>query len=44
MLTGKYRKEETVRAKGFGGKVFQAQDTAQRTMILDRIKSVFKEK
>lgn len=41
MLTGKYRKGETVRAKGFGGKVFQAKDTAQRTITLDRVKSVF---
>lgn len=44
MLTGKYRKGETVRAKGFGGKVFQAKDTAQRTITLDRVKSVFKGK
>lgn len=41
MLTGKYRKGETVRAKGFSGKVFQAEDTAQRTITLDRVKSVF---
>ena len=41
MLTGKYRKGETVHAKGFDGKVFQAEDTAQRTIILNRVKSVF---
>lgn len=35
MLTGKYRKGEKGRAEGFGGKVFQAENSAQRTAILD---------
>lgn len=37
MLTGKYRKGETGRAEGFGGNVFQAENTAQRTKILDAV-------
>nr|WP_274599147.1 aldo/keto reductase [Sphingomonas sp. CFBP 13603] len=37
VLTGKYRKGETGRAEGFGGKVFQAEDTAQRTAIIDTV-------
>lgn len=37
MLTGKYRQGETGRAEGFGGKVFQAENTAQRTLILDTV-------
>lgn len=35
MLTGKYRKGERGRAEGFGGKVFQAENSSQRTAILD---------
>ncbi len=35
--TGKYRKGEIGRAEGFGGKVFQAEDTAQRTAIIDTV-------
>lgn len=37
MLTGKYRKGETGRAEGFGGKVFQAENTVQHTNILDTV-------
>jgi aryl-alcohol dehydrogenase-like predicted oxidoreductase len=37
MLTGKYRKGEQGRAEGFGGRVFQAEDTTQRTAILDAV-------
>ncbi|WP_336936406.1 aldo/keto reductase [Acinetobacter beijerinckii] len=40
MLTGKYRKGETGRAEGFGGNVFQAENTAQRTKILDAVLDV----
>ncbi|UCJ18849.1 aldo/keto reductase [Pseudomonas sp. MM211] len=35
MLTGKYRQGEKGRAEGFGGRVFQAENSAQRTQILD---------
>lgn len=37
MLTGKYRQGEKGRAEGFGGKVFQAENSAQRTAILDTL-------
>ena len=37
MLTGKYRQGEKGRAEGFGGKVFQAEDSPQRTQILDTV-------
>lgn len=37
MLTGKYRKGEKGRAEAFGGKVFQAENSAQRTAILDTV-------
>ncbi|WP_213949446.1 aldo/keto reductase [Luteibacter sp. dw_328] len=37
MLTGKYRQGEKGRAEGFGGRVFQAEDTTQRTAILDAV-------
>lgn len=37
MLTGKYRKGEKGRAEGFGGKVFQAENSPQRTAILDQL-------
>lgn len=35
MLTGKYRAGEKGRAEGMGGKVFQAENSAQRTAVLD---------
>ena len=37
MLTGKYRKGEKGRSEGFGGKVFQPENSAQRTQILDTV-------
>ncbi|MBB2931461.1 aldo/keto reductase [Paraburkholderia silvatlantica] len=37
MLTGKYRQGEKGRAEGFGGKVFQAENSVQRTAILDTL-------
>lgn len=37
MLTGKYRQGETGRVQGFGGKVFQPENSAQRTQILDTV-------
>jgi aryl-alcohol dehydrogenase-like predicted oxidoreductase len=40
MLTGKYRRGETGRAEGFGGRVFQPENTTQRTQILDTVLAV----
>ncbi|WP_417070564.1 aldo/keto reductase [Niveibacterium terrae] len=40
MLTGKYRQGEKGRAEGFGGRVFQAENSAQRTQILDTVLSI----
>lgn len=40
MLTGKYRHGEKGRAEGFGGKVFQAENSPQRTAILDTLIAV----
>jgi len=40
MLTGKYRRGEQGRAEGLGGKVFQAEDSPQRTVILDTLIAV----
>lgn len=40
MLTGKYRKGEKGREEGFGGKVFQHENTTQRTAILDTVLSI----
>lgn len=40
VLTGKYRKGEKGRAEGFGGKVFQAEDSPQRTAIIDAVIAV----
>ncbi|MGY3484782.1 aryl-alcohol dehydrogenase-like predicted oxidoreductase [Bradyrhizobium sp. USDA 4011] len=37
MLTGKYRRGEAGRAQGLGGRVFQPEDTKQRTSILDTV-------
>lgn len=37
MLTGKYRQGEKGRAEGFNGRVFQAENTTQRTAILDAV-------
>lgn len=43
MLTGKYRQGEKGRAEGFGGRVFQAENSAQRTAILDTLIAVAKD-
>ncbi len=37
MLTGKYRKGEKGRAEGFAGKVFQPENSPQRSAILDAV-------
>jgi aryl-alcohol dehydrogenase-like predicted oxidoreductase len=37
MLTGKYRQGEKGRAEALGGKVFQAEDTPQRSAIVDSV-------
>lgn len=37
MLTGKSRQGEKGRAEGFGGKVFQAENSPQRSLILDAV-------
>lgn len=37
MLTGKYRQGEKGRAEGLGGRVFQPENSAQRTHILDTV-------
>jgi aryl-alcohol dehydrogenase-like predicted oxidoreductase len=43
MLTGKYRKGEKGRAEGFGGRVFQPENSPQRTAILDTLIRVAEE-
>jgi aryl-alcohol dehydrogenase-like predicted oxidoreductase len=43
MLTGKYRKGEKGRAEGFGGKVFQPENSAQRTQVLDTVIAIAEE-
>ncbi|RGD93698.1 aldo/keto reductase [Acinetobacter sp. SWAC57] len=43
MLTGKYRKGEKGREEGFGGKVFQQENSSQRTAILDAVLSIANE-
>ncbi|WP_246796420.1 aldo/keto reductase [Burkholderia perseverans] len=40
MLTGKYRRGEQGRAEGLGGRVFQPEDTPQRSAILDTLLEV----
>ncbi|GAB4070657.1 aldo/keto reductase [Ancylobacter sonchi] len=40
MLTGKYRQGEKGRAEGFGGKVFQPENSEQRTKILDTVLAI----
>lgn len=39
-LTGKYRRGETGRAQGLGGKVLQPENSAQRTAILDTLETI----
>jgi aryl-alcohol dehydrogenase-like predicted oxidoreductase len=43
VLTGKYRKGETGRAEGFGGRVFQPENDAQRTATVDAVLAVAEE-
>ena len=43
MLTGKYRQGETGRREGFGGNVFQAENSPQRTAILDTLIAIARE-
>lgn len=43
MLTGKYRQGETGRAEGMGGRVFQAENSAQRTSVLDTVLAIAEE-
>ena len=43
MLTGKYRQGEKGRAEGFGGRVFQSENSAQRTQILDTVLDIARE-
>lgn len=40
MLTGKYRQGEKGRAEGFGGRVFQPENSPQRTQILDTVLAI----
>ena len=40
MLTGKYRLGEKGRAEGLGGRVFQPENSAQRTQILDTVLAI----
>jgi aryl-alcohol dehydrogenase-like predicted oxidoreductase len=43
VLTGKYRLGEKGRREGFGGRVFQEENSAQRTAILDTLIAVAKD-
>ncbi|WP_242130372.1 aldo/keto reductase [Sphingobium sp. Sx8-8] len=43
MLTGKYRKGEAGRAEGLGGRVFQPENSAQRSAVLDAVLAVAEE-
>ena len=40
VLTGKYRKGETGRKEGFGGRVFQPEDSALRTATVDAVLAI----
>ncbi len=40
VLTGKYRKGETGRQTGMGGRLFHAEDTAQKTATLDTLEAI----
>jgi aryl-alcohol dehydrogenase-like predicted oxidoreductase len=42
-LTGKYRKGETGRKEGFGGRVFQAENSAVRTATVDALLAIAQE-
>jgi aryl-alcohol dehydrogenase-like predicted oxidoreductase len=43
VLTGKYRQGETGRREGFGGRVFQEENSSHRTAILDTLIAVAKD-
>lgn len=43
MLTGKYRKGETGRKEGWGGMVFQQENSSQRTAIVDKVIEIARE-
>jgi aryl-alcohol dehydrogenase-like predicted oxidoreductase len=43
VLTGKYRRGEQGRKEGFGGRVFQPENSVQRTAILDAVIAVAQE-
>ncbi|MDR6711074.1 aryl-alcohol dehydrogenase-like predicted oxidoreductase [Pseudomonas hunanensis] len=43
LLTGKYRKGEAGRAEALGGKVFQPENSVQRTQILDTVIKIAEE-
>ncbi|WP_285019732.1 aldo/keto reductase [Novosphingobium sp. fls2-241-R2A-195] len=43
VLTGKYRKGETGRKEGFGGRVFQAENSAVRTGTVDALLAIAQE-
>ncbi|MFP2961121.1 aldo/keto reductase [Myxococcus sp. 1LA] len=43
MLTGKYRQGEKGRAEGLGGKVFQPENSEQRTQVLDTVLEIASE-
>ncbi len=43
ILTGKYRKGETGRQTGMGGRLFHAEDTVQKTAIVDTLEVIAKE-
>lgn len=43
VLTGKYRKGETGRAEGLGGKVFQAENSEKRTATVDAVLAIASE-
>lgn len=43
LLTGKYRKGETGRQTGMGGRLFHAEDTPQSTAILDVLETIANE-
>jgi aryl-alcohol dehydrogenase-like predicted oxidoreductase len=43
VLTGKYRQGEKGRREGFGGRVFQEENSSHRTAILDTLIAVAKD-
>src|SRR6266478_5737933 len=43
VLTGKYRKGETGRQTGMGGRLFHPEDTPQKTAIIDTLEAIAKE-